>query len=249
MRRASVFAFAVVTSLAGAARADILPDGHKSVKLSIRVDAEVPADKKLILAHTFRTIDVIQPGAVAAVEWHPLGGQMVIMSVPASAVTDKVEEQRKSQESEPLKKIEQAGTACHKGFDGVRTVPVSAPADEVRWNYKVTFSGDSCTATLASMEFFDKSGKAVPGTDVPNVPASAVPAAPSSNASASPASSTSAAPGDAKKGGGGCAIARGVPAGEGDLGGAPAGLLAGLGLFLAARRRRGGQGGQATRMR
>lgn len=239
MRRGSIFAFVALGLLAGSARADILPDGHKSVKLSIRVDAEVPAGKALILGHTFRVIDVVKPGAVAAVEWHPLAGQMVLMTVPAASITDKVEEHRKNQVSEPLKEIEKAGTPCHKGFDGVRTVPVDSPADEVRWNFKVTFAGDTCTATLTGMEFFDSSGKPVEGKGVPVPPgvstaASAASAAPSSSGSAP------AAPG-AAQGGCGCEIGAGAPLDRtGALGGgaAGAGLLSALGLFLSTRRRR-----------
>jgi hypothetical protein len=248
MRRRSAFAFLSVALLAGAARADLLPAGYKSVKLSIRVDAEVPAGKALILAHTFRAIDVIKPGTVAEVEWHPAGGQMVIMSVPADKITDKVEEQRKSLEREPLKAIEASGKACHAGFDGIRTVPLSAPADAVRWNYRVTFSGDDCTATLAKMEFFDKSGKPVEGTDVPNIPSgtplaapapsTAATAAATSTASASPSSSK---PGEAAAGACGCEVGPGATSGNrsrAPAGGAGAGLLVALGGVVAARRRK-----------
>ena len=248
MKRQPVFAFLAVALLAGAARADILPDGHKGVKLSIRVDAEVPAGKALILAHTFRAIDVIQPGTVAQVEWHPMGGQMVIMTVPATSLTSKVEEQRKSLEREPLEAIAKGGTPCHGGFDGVRTVPISAPADEVRWNYKVTFSGDACTATLAKMEFFDKTGKPVEGTDVPGVPSSAAAAPPPTGSAAgtaaqtaSPATSAAGStPGEVPKGACGCEIGPGAR-----TGGAGTGLFAALGFFLAASRRRKGRASPA----
>ncbi|MEZ4299500.1 MAG: MYXO-CTERM sorting domain-containing protein [Polyangiaceae bacterium] len=234
MKRVSIPALLSLLMFAGAASADILPDGHKGVKLSIKVDAEVPKDRILILAHTFRVLDIVQPGQVQEVEWHPMAGKMTLMTVPVTKIDDKVDERRKKQDNEPLKEIEKSGTACHEGFDGVRTVPESAPADEVRWNYKVTFTDTGCTATLEKMEFFDKAGKPVAGTDVPGVPGapSAAPsgsAAPSS--SAAPASSA-AAPG-ADKGGCGCELAPGLPASTGG-----AGLFAMLGLALASLRRR-----------
>jgi MYXO-CTERM domain-containing protein len=242
MSRRSAAAFLSLALFAGAARADLLPDGYKPVKLSIRVDADVPAGKALILAHTFRAIDVIKPGAAAEVEWHPAGGKMVIMSVPASNLTSKVEEQRKALEREPLKEIERSGKPCHDGFDGIRTVPIAAPADHVRWNYKVTFSGDTCTATLVKMEFFDVNGKPVEGTDVPNIPSGAPMAAPPPATATSAATSPSAAPsgtaaapppGEAPKGACGCEVGPGAAPGA-----TAAGLAAALGLLFAARRRR-----------
>jgi MYXO-CTERM domain-containing protein len=244
MRRRSVCAFFAVALLAGAARADLLPDGYKGVDLSIRVDAEVPAGKALILAHTFRAIDVIKPGVVAPVEWHPSAGKMVLMVVPAASLGDKVEEQRKALDREPLQQIEKAGKPCHEGFDGVRTVPTSAPADEIRWSFKVAFSEEGCTATLTGMEFFDKSGKPVDGTDVPGVPAAAAAPARAATATASaapPAAATATgAPADpagarnaqVQKGGCGCEMGPGT-----SRGGALAGLLSAVGLLLAARRR------------
>lgn len=258
MRRTSAFAFLTVALFAGAARGDLLPDGYRPVELSIHVEADVPAGQALILAHTFRAIDVIRPGAVARVEWHPSAGRMVLMSVPASSLTGKVEEQRQSLDRKPLQEIEKSGKPCHAGFDGIRTVPVSAPAEEVRWNYKVTFTAEGCTATLTSMAFFDSSGKPVEGTDVPNIPSGTPLAAPPPATAAAPGTgspSTSAPgtgpvpsttgipvvpssgagspPGAAVPGGAcGCEIGPGVA-----RGGAGTVLLGALGLLFAARRR------------
>jgi MYXO-CTERM domain-containing protein len=247
MRRRSICAFLAIALLAGSAQADLVPDGYKGVDLSIRVDAEVPAGKALILAHTFRAIDAIKPGVVAPVEWHPSAGKMVLMVVPAASLSDKVEEQRKALDREPLQQIEKSGKPCHEGFDGVRTVPISAPANEVRWNYKVIFADEGCTATLTRMEFFDKSGKAVDGTDVPGVPsAAAAPArtataaanaAPSAagTATGAPAAPASDPTAQVQKGGCGCEMGPGTSQ-EGAL----AGLLSAFGLLLAACRRKNG---------
>ncbi len=269
MRRSSVFAFLTVALFAGAARGDLLPDGYRPVKLSIHVEADVPAGQALILAHTFRAIDVIRPGAVAPVEWHPSGGRMVITSVPASSLTGKVEEQRQSLDRKPLQEIEKSGKPCHAGFDGIRTVPVSAPAEEVRWNYKVTFTAEGCTATLTSMAFFDSSGKPVDGTDVPNIPSGTPIAAPPPSTAVAPGTvspstsapgtvspSTSGMPGvpssaagsppGAEVPGGACGCEIGPGVARGGVGTA---LLGALGLLFVARRRANRRGALVREIR
>lgn len=171
-------AFAILTS--HEARGDVISSGEKRVKLTIRVEADVPTGQTLLLGNTFRAIDVIQPGKVAPVEWHPLGGSLQIVAVPSSSVMANVEELRQNLDRRALKAVFTQGKPCHEAFDGFRTVPITAPADEIRWNYKVTFAGNACTAMLVSMEFFDKAGKAVTGADVADLPLG-VPGVPSNS--------------------------------------------------------------------
>ncbi|HMY15501.1 MAG TPA: hypothetical protein PKA58_04185 [Polyangium sp.] len=171
---------ALVVFASGDAYADGIPDGYKSVKLSIRVEADVPAGQTLVLGKTFQGVDMIKPGVKAAVEWHPLGGRLQIRSVPSSAVMPNFEELREKLERKDLHELFKKGKPCHEKFDGFRTVPRSAPADVIQWNYKVTFAGDTCTATLVSMEFFDKAGKSVSGMDIADLPLG-VPGVPSNS--------------------------------------------------------------------
>lgn len=171
MRKALAFVPLALTILTSQdIRADMIPSGEKAVKSFIRVEAEVPSGQTLLLGHTFQGIDVITPGVVAQVDWHPLGGLMQIVAVPSSSVMANVEQARKNPDRRPLLALFQQGKPCHEPFAGFRTVPKSAPADVIRWNYKVTFVGDACKATLVSMEFFDESGKSVAGTDIYDLP-------------------------------------------------------------------------------
>jgi hypothetical protein len=224
MRKTLAFvSFVLTTSMLDVAHADLVPDGEKSVKLAIRVDGDVPVGQTIVLGHTFRGIDVIKPGPTAApVEWHPLGGQMQLAAVPSSAVMANVEQLRQDLKRNELDAVFKQGKPCHAEFQGIRTVPRSAPADTVQWNYRVAFSGDKCTATLVSMQFFDKSGAEVAATDIPHLPANVfvgppekAPAAPANPApAAEPAKTspptTSSEPSQVPKGACGCRIGPGA---------------------------------------
>ena len=65
-------------------------------------------------------IDVIMPGTPAPVEWHPLGGKMQIMAVPAASLDASVEERRQKLDEE-LRLAEQdlaeAERAYRRGTD------------------------------------------------------------------------------------------------------------------------------------
>ena len=72
MNRASIAGVMVLSLVASAARADVLPPGYTGVRLSIHVDAEIPKGKALVLANTFRGAD--RPPArrdPRRSEWHP----------------------------------------------------------------------------------------------------------------------------------------------------------------------------------
>jgi hypothetical protein len=146
--------------LAGSARADMLPEGEKGVALSIRVDAEVPAGKALVLINTFRGADIIKPNEVQKVEWHPLAGAMqlrVIDKTKAAAI----EAARENLDRDKVQPLIKSAIACGETFQGIRTIAETSPAEEVRWNFRVSIAGRHCNATLASTEYFDKAGKVV----------------------------------------------------------------------------------------
>lgn len=219
------------------ARADMLPDGYKGVKLSIEVEATVPAGKRLVLANTFEGADVLTPGAPAQVGWHPLGGAMQLELVDASKLT-KLEEARENLDREAIKPMLAGAVKCGEPFQGVRTIPESSPASEVRWRYKVEVDGARCDATLVRTEYLDEAGKVVD----PDFEAQPLPRPPTSAPLADPPDAADddakapdepaegpkpPTPGPAPKGKDGCRI------GDADASGAALVLVA-----LAALRRR-----------
>lgn len=224
MRKALAFVpFALVTLSNNVAHADLVADDEKFVRLSIRVDGEVPAGQTVVLGHTFRGMDVIKPGTAAFVEWHPSAGLMQLAVVPSSAVGANIEQLRQDLKRKEVDEIFQQAKPCHDGFDAFRTIPRSAATDVIQWNYRVTFSGEKCTASLVSMQFFDKSGKEVEPRDVPRLPrgvlvgppgsASPLPPSPAESAkSAAPAATPTSTPEPAQppKGSCGCRIGPGA---------------------------------------
>mgnify|MGYP000116600957 CR=1 FL=1 len=152
-----------------AAHADMLALGEKGVKLSIQVDAAVPAGKALILANTFRGADVIPANTATTVEWHPLGGDLQIKLV-ASADADKLAPLRENLDRDAIKPISAKGIACGAPFPGIRTISETNPAEEVRWTYRATITGNKCSSELVKTEYLDAAGKPVAApanTDIP----------------------------------------------------------------------------------
>ncbi len=238
MKTAAVVAFALVV-VGSAARADVLPPNAKGVTLSIRVDAQVPAGKLLIIANTFRGADIVKPNGVEPLEWHPLGGSMQIMMVGASEAKG-IDEARKSFDRDAFTALKKRASVCGPVFDGVRTLPDTSPADEVRWTWSVTFAGGKCSAKLVSQSFLDKSGNAVDPDGGAPAPANAsaattappppLPAPPPPPAQAVPAPAPAPPPAAPSKSGcGACDV------GHAPAGGAPALLL--LAPLLWRRRR------------
>lgn len=242
MRKALAFVPLALTILTSQdIRADMVPTGEKAVKSSIRVEAELPAGQTLLLGHTFRGLDVLEPGKVAPVEWHPMGGLLQIAAVPSSAVMANVEELRQKLDRRSLMAVFQQGKTCHAPFAGFRTVPSSAPAREIRWNYKVTFVGDACKATLVSMEFFDESGKSVAGTDIYDLPLG-VPGVPSNAPRRPPEPDYEPEPEPPPKAKGACGCEVGPGAADSEMASiierwGPVASVAMAGLVLAVRRR------------
>ncbi len=235
MRRAAVgFAVLAGMTIAGPARADILPPGAKGVRLSIQVEAELPKGKALALARTFRGAMVIEPGTAQEVEWHPLGGDLRLWMIDASA-TKKFKSLRADMKRDELNAIVERGVACHEAFPGVRTIPEDSPESELRWVYKVAFTGESCAATLERTEKLDADGKVLPAPEAatPATPATPTPPPPPIkpapvNKHEKAASEAPAPKRDASEPAGMCSVASRPDAGA----------LAWLTLLLAAGRRR-----------
>lgn len=217
--------------IASSVRADMLGPGEKGVKLTIQVDATgVPADKVLIIDHTFRGADIVTPGGVSELEWHPLGGEMQIKLI-AKSEADKLAPLRAGLEREKIAPITAKAVACGPTFPGVRTIPDSSPADEARIVVRAGVTGDACTAELVRTDYFDKDGKpvAAPGDSAIPPPAPPVrkpaPAPEPAPAKPDPAPATTPAPATS-----GCnSASTSLP---------PLGLAAlALGLLLRRRRR------------
>jgi hypothetical protein len=236
----AVVALVVAASTTGA-RADIVPAGWKSVRLSLRVDAEVPAGQAIVLRNTMHGADVLTPGETSRVVWHPLQGPMQLMAIDARTA-DMVRPlaDAGAQYREAVLKLTAGGRPCGAPFEGVRTVPAAAPEREIRWIYRVELSAEGCAATLVRTEKFGADGGLV--SPDPEGPPDAAAAAPSAEPSSSPppAAADTRAP-SAKRG---CSCA--VP-GDAFAGGALTWLAAALAAWMrVARRRREGGGRQPS---
>ncbi|WP_434418043.1 MYXO-CTERM sorting domain-containing protein [Nannocystis pusilla] len=218
-----------------AARADLLPDGHKGVELSIRVDAQVPSGKALVLANTFEGGTVIVPGTDQKIGWHPLGGEMQLRLVAAGEV-DKIKTAGADLDRDKIKPLLAAAAVCAPPFAGVRTIVDTSPAVEVRWTWRATIDGNKCSAELVKQEYLDATGKVVPapGPAEPPKPINA-PLADAPSPTAPPAPAPAPAPVKAE---GPPAAKAQESAGGCDAGGSAPGGLAGLALVWLLRRRR-----------
>lgn len=220
------------------ARADMLPPNHKGVKLSVKVEtsAEVPASKRLILANTFEGADVVRPGEVLPVNWHPMGGDMQLRLIDAATVA-KIEPLRAELDRDAITRLVDPSPPCGDAFRGVRTISEQSSAEEVRWTIGVTIEGEACSAKILRMDYLNAAGEQVstppgapPGTPPePKVDPSANQTPPAEADDAPPAPATTPPPtsSDAKAAGCGCRSDEGEATGLGLLG-----------LLLGALRRR-----------
>lgn len=212
------------------ASADLLGPGEKGVKLSIQVDGTVPAGKALILVNTFRGADLITPNTVSKVEWHPMGGEMQLRLL-ASAEADKIPALREKLDRDGIKPISDKGKACGAAFRGVRTISDTNPAEEVRWTFTATITGDDCKAELVRTDYLDGAGKPVAAPGNTDIPPPSPPGIQPAPAKAEPAKvetpAATPAKTDTPRTESGCSIA--APA--------PAGLVVLFALLLRRRRR------------
>lgn len=238
MRPAFAAALAVLL-LPLAARADILPEGHKGIELSIRVDAQVPSGKALVLANTFEGGTLIVPGTDQKISWHPLGGEMQLRLV-AAGEGDKIKTAGADLDRDKIKPLLATAAVCAPPFAGVRTIVDTSPAVEVRWTWRATIDGNKCSAELVKQEYLDATGKAVPapGPAEPPKPVNAPLADPPQPADApSPTTPPAPAPAPVKAADPPAAKAQESASGC-DAGGSAPGGLAGLALMWLLRRRR-----------
>src|SRR5690606_3436391 len=173
MRHLAVVLAAMLTPTAS--RADILPDGHKGLELSLHVDAEVPAGKALVLANTFEGGVVVAPGSDQSISWHPMGGPMQLRLIDA-AQADAITAAAADLDRDRSRPILDAAAVCHPPFPGVRTIVDSSPAVQLRWTFRAAITGDTCSAELVKEEYLDEAGKAVPAPSASGEPSGPVPA-------------------------------------------------------------------------
>jgi hypothetical protein len=208
----------------GAARADMLGEGEKGVKLSIHVDAKVPAGKLVGVANTVSGADSVKPGEDQTIEWHPLRGAMQLRMIAADD-GPKLAQHRDALEFEKALAIVKSAPVCAPPFDGVRTISDTLVADEIRWSFEVSFAGAGCKAKLLRTDYLDKDRKVVDANatlptaaDMPDVlapapPAVPLPAPPTTPApvpaSASAPASTPATPASPPASSSGCNVAGG----------------------------------------
>ncbi len=217
------------------ASADLIPDGFRSVKLSIQVDAEVPKGRVLVLANTFRGANVLPVGKVEKVSWHPMAGEMRVVSLAESDAQELTKAAGPRIEPAILKQILAKGKACSDPFPGVRTVPKTNPAHEVRWRFRISFKGDSCQADEFATQYLSKDGQIVgsgsDNTEKPTKPTAPKPVVASKQPATPPAAPTTAPTPQPKKSGcGSCQVGAPSPA--------PLSALAMVGLTGFALRRR-----------
>jgi hypothetical protein len=209
-----------------AARADELGPGEKGVRTTLLVHAAPPNNKALILHNTFRGADVVTPETEGPISWHPARGDMEIVMVAASEAA-KLPALHEAGDRDAVARISAAGVRCGGAFAGLRTLPVTSPAETVRWTFNVKFNKGGCAAEKVGVEYLDAGGHTVdpgavtrePPITPPDLEAVKVP-----EKAAEPAKANAAGPPATS---GGC-NARG--AGDG------AGLLLVVGLLLRRRR-------------
>lgn len=125
--------------------ADMIGPGYKPAKGSIQVSATLPKDKALLLGNTFEGATPVASGTPIQVSWHPLHGKLELVL----ADTSQLEALKSLPSGEGrLEKLHKLTTPCSEPFEGVRTLKISEPYDEVRWYYDVKVEGDKCTGTL-----------------------------------------------------------------------------------------------------
>lgn len=136
--RAAVVGVAVMLA-ATSARADIVPDGAKGIRMTVLAEGKLPRGKELFVGHTWDGPTAIVPGEVSRpLQWHPLSGGLYLFVEDA--------EHRWS---------------CSEPFLGYRMIRGTSPADEVRFVFALKFKQDECTATLVREEFLNARGEVV----------------------------------------------------------------------------------------
>jgi len=159
MFRAVVVGFTCLL-VATTARADELGPGEKGVRLLLRVEAEVPADRALILNNTFQGADEVTPGQEMPISWSPARGDLQLATIDTSEAA-KLPALRAAFDFDAIDVIRGRAVGCGGAFAGVRTLPETSPAATIRWTFRVGFNGAACKAEKIGVEYLDGSGKVV----------------------------------------------------------------------------------------
>jgi len=131
----------VVMLVPDLARADIMPEGAKYLRMTALVEGKVPASKEIRIGNTWDGPMRVVPGKVTRpIEWHPLGGSLHLRMHDVDGGS---------------------WSGCSEPFDGVRAIPATSPADELRFVFKVKIKGDKCEGTLVRTEYLNSRGEVV----------------------------------------------------------------------------------------
>lgn len=139
------------------ARADIVPYGAKSLRMTAIFEGRVPRGKAVVVGNTWDGVTPLERGVVSGrLAWHPFDGRMRLRLVDAEEVR------------EPTKRggPRPRGVACGEPFDGYRLVPETTPAVEVRFVFEVKINGEECEGTLVRTDFLDEKGERVTPGDL-----------------------------------------------------------------------------------
>lgn len=168
MFRAVVVGFTcllVATTAATTVRADELGPGEKGVWLLLRVEADVPADRALILTNTFQGADAVTPGQEMPISWHPSRGDLQLATIYTSEAA-KLPALRAAFDFDAIGVISSRSIRCGGAFAGIRTLPDTSPAATIRWTFRVSFNGAACKAEKVGVEYLDGGGKVVDPGDI-----------------------------------------------------------------------------------
>lgn len=163
MFRAVVVVFTcllVATTAVKRAGADELGPGEKGVRLLLRAEADVPADRALILTNTFQGVDAVTPGQEMPISWHPARGDLQLATIDVSEAA-KLPALRAAFDFDAIDAIASRSTRCGGAFAGIRTLPDTSPAATIRWTFRVSFNGAACKAEKVGVEYLDGGGNVV----------------------------------------------------------------------------------------
>jgi hypothetical protein len=142
------------------ALADLIPDGYDPVKLSLLVTGQIPPGTALLVANTMSGAEPLTLDTATRVRWHPLNGPLSIALIDATKLAA-VKAAKSIDDRNSNLAVARSGVSCTTPFDGVRTLPSSSPAREVRFVFAVRASDGSCTATQTRVDHLASDGTLV----------------------------------------------------------------------------------------
>ena len=151
MRKTGLGLVAGALLLVTTAHADVIPDGLKAVRSSVKVDGKPPAGQVLLLVNRFGSVKEVKPGQVTHVVGR--GDSQLLL-----AKRDQLDAVKKA--ARAAQGLESVSIDCGQKIEGIINVQKSAKHDEVRRHVKVTANADSCTSSLTRTDRL-KDGKVV----------------------------------------------------------------------------------------